>query len=70
MLDNELIERIYMNNGAFPALRSVQNETEETLLLMRFFLQAVRDLRLGIGFCAVLCPSNEAGKNLERRRSQ
>lgn len=53
-----------MNNGASPAIRSVHNEIEETLLLVRFLRQAARDLRLGIGSCAVLCPSNETGKTL------
>ncbi len=64
MLDTEPIERMYMNNGAFPAVRSVHNESEETFLLMRFLRKAARDLRLGIGSSAVLCPSNEAGKTL------
>ena len=62
ILDAEPIERIYMNNGPFPAVRSVHNSSEETFLLMRFLRQAARDLRLGIGSCAVLCPTNEAGK--------
>jgi superfamily I DNA/RNA helicase/mRNA-degrading endonuclease RelE of RelBE toxin-antitoxin system len=64
ILDSEPIERVYMNNGAFPAVRSVHNGNEETLLLMRFLRQAARDLRLGIGSCAILCPSNDAGKTL------
>ena len=64
ILDAEPIERVYMNNGAFPAARSIHNESEETLLLIRFLRQAARDLRLGIGSSAVLCPSNEAGKTL------
>ena len=64
MLDTEPIERMYMNNGAFPAVRSVHNESEETLLLLRFLRKAARDLRLGIGSSAVLCPSNDAGKTL------
>ena len=64
MLDTEPIERMYMNNGAFPAVRSVHSESQETLLLMRFLRKAARDLRLGIGSSAVLCPSNDAGKTL------
>jgi len=64
MLDTEPIERMYMNNGPLPAVRSVHNESEETLLLMRFLRKAARDLRLGIGSSAILCPSNEAGKTL------
>ena len=53
-----------MNNGAFPAVRSVHNESEETLLLLRFLRHAAHDLRLGIGSCAILCHSNDAGKTL------
>jgi len=64
MLDTEPIERVYMNNGAFPAVRPVHNDSEETFLLMRFLRQASRDLRLGIGSSAVLCPSNEAGRTI------
>ena len=64
MLDTEPVERMYMNNGPLPAVRSVHNDSEETLLLTRFFRQAALDLRLGIGSCAVLCPSNDTGKTL------
>ena len=64
ILDTEPIERMYMNNGPLPAVRSVHNSSEETFLLMRFLRQAARDLRLGIGSCAVLCPTNEAGKTI------
>jgi superfamily I DNA/RNA helicase/mRNA-degrading endonuclease RelE of RelBE toxin-antitoxin system len=64
ILDAEPIERVYINDGAFPAVRSVHNNSEETFLLMRFLRQAARNLRLSIGSCAVLCPSNEAGKTL------
>lgn len=64
ILDAEPVERVYMNNGPLPAVRSVHSDSEETLLLMRFLREAARDLRLGIGSCAVLCPTNEAGKTL------
>ena len=53
-----------MNNGPLPAVRSVNNSSEESFLLMRFLRHAARDLRLGIGSCAVLCPSNEVGKTI------
>jgi superfamily I DNA/RNA helicase len=64
MLDTEPIERMHMNNGPLPAVRSVNNSIEESFLLMRFLRQAARDLRLGIGSCAVLCPSNEVGRTI------
>jgi hypothetical protein len=55
---------LLINDGAFPAVRSVSNNNEETFLLVRFLRQAARNLRLSIGSCDVLCPSNEAGKTL------
>src|SRR6266568_550211 len=64
ILDAEPVERMYVNNGPLPVVRSVHNGSEETFLLMRFLRQAARDLRLGIGSCAVLCPTNEAGKTI------
>lgn len=64
ILDTEPIERTYMNNEPLPAIRSVHNSSEATFLLIRFLRQAAHDFRLGIGSCAVLCPSNEAGRTI------
>src|SRR6266849_2970888 len=64
ILDTEPIERMYMNNGPLPAVRSVHNSSEETHLLVRFLRGAAREIRLGIGSCAVLCPTKEAGKTI------
>jgi superfamily I DNA/RNA helicase/mRNA-degrading endonuclease RelE of RelBE toxin-antitoxin system len=64
ILDAEPIERMYMNDGTLPVVRSVHNSVEEIRLLARFLRGAARELRLGIGSCAVLCPTKEAGKTL------
>ena len=64
ILDAEPVERMYMNNGPLPVVRPVHNGIEETHLLARFLRGAARVLRLGIGSCAVLCPTKEAGKTI------
>lgn len=62
ILDAEPIERMYVNNGPIPVVRSIHSDSEEIHLLVRFLRGAARELRLGIGSCAVLCPANETGK--------
>ena len=64
ILDAEPVERMYMNNGPLPVVRPVHHGIEETHLLARFLRGAARELRLGIGSCAVLCPTKEAGKTI------
>src|SRR6266516_4606378 len=64
ILDAEPIERMYVNNGPLPVVRSVHDGGEEIYLLVRFLRGAARELRLGIGSCAVLCPTKEAGKTI------
>jgi superfamily I DNA/RNA helicase len=43
-------------------MRVVHNGGEEVQLLSRFLPVAAHDCRLGIGACAVLCPTVKAGK--------
>jgi superfamily I DNA/RNA helicase/mRNA-degrading endonuclease RelE of RelBE toxin-antitoxin system len=64
ILDAEPIERMYENSWALPVVRSVHSGIEEIRLLVRFLRMAARDLRLGIGSCAVLCPTKESGKTI------
>ena len=66
ILDAEPVERMYMNNGPLPVVRPVHHGIEETHLLARFLRGAARELRLGIGSCAVLCPTNETGKTIAK----
>ena len=61
-LDNEQVERSYMNSGPLPGVRMIRNGGEEVQLLARFLPAAAKEFRLSIGACAVLCPTAKAGK--------
>jgi superfamily I DNA/RNA helicase/mRNA-degrading endonuclease RelE of RelBE toxin-antitoxin system len=63
VLDSEQAES-YQHNGPPPVMRVVANQLEELDLLARFFPLAARDARLGVGACAVLCPTREAGQSI------
>ncbi len=62
VLDSEINERHYVNNGPLPDVRAVLNSMHEGQLLANFFKKASLNLRLTHGSCAVLCPSERAGK--------
>jgi superfamily I DNA/RNA helicase len=66
ILDPEIGERQYINNGPLPDARSVLNSGYEAQLIASYFKKACRSLRLTIGSCAVLCPTEYAGKTLAR----
>ncbi len=51
-----------MNNGPLPVVRSAPNEAEEVNLLARFLAGATREFRLGLGSCAVFCPTAKRGE--------
>jgi superfamily I DNA/RNA helicase/mRNA-degrading endonuclease RelE of RelBE toxin-antitoxin system len=57
-------ERIYINNGPLPDVRTILNSDHEAQLLVSFFRKACRSLRLTISSCAVLCPSERIGRAL------
>jgi len=61
-LDSEIAERHYINNGPVPDVRAVLNSDYEAQLLASYFKKASLALRLAIGSCAVLCPSERTGK--------
>lgn len=69
LLDGEPIEREYIFNGFMPAVRAVKNPQDEAKLLLRFFKGAARELRLTFGSCAVLCPTENAGRAIATRLS-
>ncbi len=62
LLDNEQVERTYVNNGLLPGVRSVRSGGEEVQLLARFLPAAARELRFRTDACVVLCPTTNAGK--------
>lgn len=64
LLDDELTERDYVYSGPLPVVRSVKQAADEAKLLTRFLPNAARSFRLGLGACAVFCPSEKAGKRI------
>jgi superfamily I DNA/RNA helicase/mRNA-degrading endonuclease RelE of RelBE toxin-antitoxin system len=63
-LDAEAVERKYVHSGPLPAVRIVADDVDEVKLLARFLRSATRELRLGLGACAVLCPFNKSATRL------
>ncbi len=63
LLDTDQAET-YVNSGPQPVMRAASNQAEEIDLLMRFLPAAAREARLGLGACAVLCPTKEAGQSI------
>lgn len=56
------VEPTYIHSGPQPAVRVVRNSQGETQLLARFLPGAAREFHLGLGSCAVLVPSEKAGR--------
>ncbi|MCT7953080.1 AAA family ATPase [Ancylothrix sp. C2] len=64
ILEDEIIERAYVHTGPPPAVRSVSNRYDEGELVKQFCQAAAHEFRLGIHACAVLTPTERAGKKL------
>lgn len=64
LLDDEGSEYHYINEGTIPDMRTVANRIQEAELLAAFFKQAIVHLRLTLGSCAILCPTENAGHSL------
>jgi superfamily I DNA/RNA helicase/mRNA-degrading endonuclease RelE of RelBE toxin-antitoxin system len=54
----------YVHSGPQPLVRSVATLRDEAELLARFFKEAASTFRLGLSACAVLVPTEKAGKDL------
>lgn len=63
-LDDEPIERDYQHTGPTPAMRLVRDADEEADLLRTFLPAAAHSYHLGIGSCAVLCPTERAARSV------
>ncbi|EDX85151.1 UvrD/REP helicase domain protein [Synechococcus sp. PCC 7335] len=61
-LDEKTLEPQYIHSGPPPVVRAVSDREQEGYLLAQFCRAAAREFRLGIGACAVLTPSDRAGK--------
>ena len=69
LLDDEPIERQYINYGPPPAVRAVADTAAEGQLLAQFCRMAAREFRLGIDACAILTPSERSGKDIAAQLS-
>ncbi len=67
VIDREIGDREYINSGALPAIRAVNNAEDEAILLTRFCQTATREYRLGISSCAILVPTAESGTKLAQQ---
>ncbi len=65
--DTAAQERTYVASGPVPTVRVVERTYDETQLLARFLPGAAKQFHLGIGSCAVLVPSEPAGKAIAAR---
>lgn len=63
-LDDETLQSQYIHSGPPPAIRAVNDREQEGYLLAQFCKAAAREFRLGMGACAILTPSDKAGKAL------
>lgn len=64
VLDEEDNQRDYVHTGPPPAVRAVNNTEDEAALLIQFCRRAVKEFRLGISSCAILVPTEKAGKRI------
>lgn len=62
LLDQESIERQYINYGPPPAVRVVVDSAAEGQLLAQFCRTAAKEFRLGLDACAILVPSERSGR--------
>lgn len=63
-LDPEGEERLYVHTGPPPAVRAIVDLASEGNLLAQFCRTAAHEFRLGLGACAILVPTEKAGKNI------
>ncbi len=69
-IDDEAVDRRYVNSGPLPALRWVGSKDDETDLLSRFLPAAARDFGLALGSCAILCPAGREAEAIAQRLTQ
>ncbi len=60
----------YLHSGPAPTVRAVETTFDESRLLARFLPGAARAFRLGLDACAVLAPSEKAGKAIAAELTQ
>ena len=68
-IDDDPAEPEYRTEGPLPLLRIVESVRQETEVLADFVRRSLLEMRLGLGSCAVLVPSEQAGKAIASRLS-
>ena len=63
-IEEDHVPGSYVHSGALPSVRSVAGLHDEAALLVRFFKEATTSLRMGLTACAVLVPTEKAGREL------
>ncbi len=63
-LEPEEVAATYVNDGLLPDVRTVTSSANEVQLLGSYIRKASSNLRLTIGSCAILCPSERAGQRI------
>ncbi|MCC6808072.1 MAG: UvrD-helicase domain-containing protein [Deltaproteobacteria bacterium] len=63
-LDDDESETPHAHEGFEPAVRKVKTPGQEETLLANFIRNATRELRLGIGGAAVLCPTEASARRV------
>ncbi|MFI5301943.1 MAG: 3'-5' exonuclease, partial [Polyangiales bacterium] len=63
-IEDENVAQAFAKSGPLPAIRAVATTADEVRLLDRFVRSASKELRLGMGACAILVPSNDAGERI------
>ncbi len=65
--DTDAGEWGHITNGEKPAVRLVENETDEIQLLANYLTGAARAFHLGLITCAVFCPTNRCGQLIAQK---
>jgi superfamily I DNA/RNA helicase len=64
LLDNEIINHLYVHEGPVPTVCTMGNVEDEIMLLVQFFRMATRSLHHPLGSCTLLCPNEQVGRRL------
>jgi len=60
----EMEPQTFVHDGPLPVIRRVHDRSSEVALLRTYVLGAAREIRLTLGSCAVLVPTNDVGRTI------
>ena len=67
LIDPDGLSESYLMSGPRPAMRHTPSAEDETALVVRFLRGAARELHFGLPACAVLVPTDTAGRLIAER---